>query len=136
MVPKTTVINKPLLARSLQHRFGFCSKPGGVEVAILAPDMILRNKHLVHLYSPSGRSLEGAFNEQDRRSHRIKVLPARPMGDIDADATTPFSVCCEFDGPQNKAELASSVSKSLGDAVYVSSASQSALIDGFIAYCQ
>lgn len=67
--PRTGVINKLLLALTLQRRFGFVpSGKGGVAVEVTAG----RDGGSV-LYPLSSRSLEGAFNDRKLRGQSVSI---------------------------------------------------------------
>mmetsp|Transcript_17114 Transcript_17114/g.39096 ORF Transcript_17114/g.39096 Transcript_17114/m.39096 type:complete len:223 (-) Transcript_17114:46-714(-) len=82
MRPVTGIIHKPLLALILEHTFGFeggttrNNDGGSGNLVELSQDP--DDPRYVQLYSPSGKSLEGALSPSDLRHQNIRIVSQKP----------------------------------------------------------
>jgi pentatricopeptide repeat protein len=95
--PTTGVINKPLLALALQHRFGFVPEKGGIDIELVNAN---NKSGRLLMYSPSRKRIEGAFSPWDIQNQNMIVLkePPNPRGRL-------VSVRTRFAAPSSQQEL-------------------------------
>ena len=100
IIPVTGIINKPLLALALQYRFGFVPQKGGIDIELAKENGNDEQKGKLVIYSPSHKSIEGAFSPWDIANQDMLVLkqPPNPRGRM-------ISVRTKFHPPKDTQEL-------------------------------
>lgn len=116
--PKTGIINKPLLALALQHTFGFRPEKGGIDIELVSPSAVKEtaeenepksNVPPLWIYSPSGKSIAGAFSPWDIQTQNIRILSKAPS----PEARRLVSVRTAFETPSDLEQLQDTIHKIL-----------------------
>eukprot|EP00980_Cylindrotheca_fusiformis_P003568 scaffold792_cov84-Cylindrotheca_fusiformis.AAC.8 len=120
ITPSTGVINKPLLALALQHTFGFVPNKGGIEIELMADvnnnddgaeNGTSSSSDRLLVYSPSRKSLQGAFSPWDIQNQNITILTRKPSSDRNRGRMV--SVCNSFRAPASIQDLQQKVDEIL-----------------------